>query len=159
MRDAILALIALSIFAVLSSPSMSNISSEVSSGPSAKAKGQMKGQGDAAILVDRDRDGRVDMDVEEPVVTAVFTVGERERIIDYYRDSSTSTRGLPPGIAKNVARGKPLPPGIAKKYLPSDLESGLPARAKHRRVIVDDDVLLVAVATGLVVDMLENVIN
>lgn len=27
----------------------------------------------------------------------------------------TGYRSLPPGIAKNLARGKPLPPGIAKK--------------------------------------------
>ena len=33
---------------------------------------------------------------------------------------------LPPGIAKNLARGNPLPPGIAKKALPGDLNRRLP---------------------------------
>lgn len=38
----------------------------------------------------------------------------------------TGYRSLPPGIAKNLARGKPLPPGIAKKMVPSSMLRDLP---------------------------------
>ena len=33
----------------------------------------------------------------------------------------TGYSSLPPGIAKNLARGKPLPPGIAKKAVPAGM--------------------------------------
>ncbi len=35
-------------------------------------------------------------------------------------------QALPPGIAKNVVRGKALPPGIAKKTLPASMINDLP---------------------------------
>ena len=59
----------------------------------------------------------------------VFTDSEITAIRAWYRDNPDSyhqghgkkTRnGLPPGIAKNLARGKPLPPGIAKQVLPAE---------------------------------------
>jgi len=181
MRDALLAVLALTLFAVLSSPSLADASAKAHADssakahadPSAKAQGKAKGQDNPTILIDRDRDGRVDMDVEVPISVDAFSVGERNLIVEYYRetspapravspatrDLSSATRDLPPGIAKKVARGKALPPGIAKNYLPSDLESRLPARDGYRRMIVDNDVLLTAIATGVVVDIIENVLN
>ncbi len=65
---------------------------------------------------------------------------------------------LPPGIAKNLQRGKPLPPGIAKNYLPSDLVVELPKRPGYERVIIDGRVILVEIATGIVRDILEDVL-
>src|SRR3546814_10843108 len=38
----------------------------------------------------------------------------------------TGYSALPPGIRKNLARGKPLPPGIQKKIVPGSLLSRLP---------------------------------
>jgi hypothetical protein len=64
---------------------------------------------------------------------------------------------LPPGIAKNYARGKPLPPGIAKKLVPPDVIVLLPERPGHTYYIVDDDIVLIAVATGLVIDIIVDV--
>jgi Ni/Co efflux regulator RcnB len=64
---------------------------------------------------------------------------------------------LPPGIAKNYARGKPLPPGIAKKVVPYDLLVRLPERPGHTYFIVDDDIVLIAIATGVVVDIMIDV--
>ena len=66
---------------------------------------------------------------------------------------------LPPGIAKNLARGKPLPPGIAKQRLPDDLIQRLPpVSAGYERVIVDGRLLLVAIATQVIADVLSDVI-
>lgn len=64
-------------------------------------------------------------------------------------------QGLPPGIAKNLARGKPLPPGIAKRYLPQGLLSQLPPRPGYEWLAVDRDILLVVAATGVIVDILK----
>jgi len=66
---------------------------------------------------------------------------------------------LPPGIAKNLARGKPLPPGIAKQYLPDSLVIALPAPPRgFERVVVDGKILLVEVATRVIHDILTDAI-
>ena len=66
---------------------------------------------------------------------------------------------LPPGIAKNLTRGKSLPPGIAKQQLPNELIQRLPpVRAGYERVIVDGRLLLVAVATQVIADVLSDAI-
>lgn len=72
-------------------------------------------------------------------------------IREYYSVDSRKPESLPPGIAKNLARGKPLPPGIAKKVVPDDLIILLPARPGARWLIAGDMVLLVD-AGDIVVD-------
>lgn len=65
------------------------------------------------------------------------------------------SKGLPPGIAKNLARGKPLPPGIAKRFLPDGLRQSLPAPPSgYERIVVDGKVLLVEIATRIIHDIL-----
>jgi hypothetical protein len=64
---------------------------------------------------------------------------------------------LPPGIRKNLARGKPLPPGIAKRYAPAAMISRLPAHPGHEWRVVGTDLVLVAIATAVVVDILIDV--
>jgi hypothetical protein len=84
-------------------------------------------------------------------VVSLITVTERTIIFDYvnqYRD----TLVLAPGSAK------PLPPGIAKRYLPQDLLGQLPPRPGYQWVVVDNDVALIAVATGLIVDILADIL-
>ncbi|MBO6634447.1 anti-virulence regulator CigR family protein [Parvibaculum sp.] len=83
-----------------------------------------------------------------------FAPEETRLIRDYFATSPVETKPLPPGIAKNLARGKPLPPGIAKRYLPGDLNARLPVRSDYERLIAGDDVLLVSLATGVIVDIL-----
>ena len=68
-------------------------------------------------------------------------------------------KGLPPGIAKNLARGKPLPPGIAKQHLPAGLVHALPAPPRgYERVVVDGKVLLVEIATQVIHDILTDLV-
>ena len=63
--------------------------------------------------------------------------------------------GLPPGIAKNLARGKPLPPGLTKSSLPYDLQRQLPpAPNGYERIVVAGKILLIEVATQVVRDVL-----
>ncbi|UTW07199.1 RcnB family protein [Pseudomonas benzenivorans] len=65
---------------------------------------------------------------------------------------------LPPGIAKNLARGKPLPPGIAKRFDPH-LSSQLPRYDGYEWKQIGRDVVLVAIATGIVYEVLRNVLD
>ena len=83
--------------------------------------------------------------------------GDERRIIhDYFRLNPYPAQGLPPGVAKNLARGKPLPPGIAKRYLPPDLLGRLPPRPGYEWVAVGRDIALVAIASGVIVDILSD---
>ena len=101
-------------------------------------------------------------------LSAEFSNGEISIIAEWYQDHSASAKhgkgkkkqkGLPPGIAKNLARGKPLPPGIAKQMLPQGLVALLPPPPHgFERIIVDGKVLLVEVATRAIHDILVDVI-
>jgi hypothetical protein len=67
--------------------------------------------------------------------------------------------GLPPGIARNLERGKPLPPGIAKQYLPPELTVTLPRLENGLEyVIVAGKLLVVEIATQIVRDVLIDVL-
>ncbi|HEN8711080.1 MULTISPECIES: anti-virulence regulator CigR family protein [Pseudomonas] len=59
---------------------------------------------------------------------------------------------LPPGIQKNLARGKPLPPGIAKK-LDGRLLGQLPHYDGYEWMQAGVDLILVAVATGIIYEV------
>jgi hypothetical protein len=61
---------------------------------------------------------------------------------------------LPPGIQKNLARGKPLPPGIAKK-LDGRLVGRLPHYDGYEWQQVGTDLILVALATGVIYEILD----
>ncbi|MHA5498442.1 anti-virulence regulator CigR family protein [Pseudomonas aeruginosa] len=65
---------------------------------------------------------------------------------------------LPPGIQKNLARGKPLPPGIAKK-LDSRLLGRLPHYEGYEWQQVGTDLLLVTIATGVIYEVLSGVLD
>jgi hypothetical protein len=112
-----------------------------------------------------------DSTVAEPTngsfgVEVVFSDEEIRLIRAYYESHSKHShkhkhthKSLPPGIAKNLARGKPLPPGIARQTLPHDLIQTLPpVRDGYERIIVSGKVLLVEIATQVVHDVLTDVI-
>ena len=99
-------------------------------------------------------------------VQVVFTAGEASTIRAYYQDRGAprtgkkkGKNGLPPGIARNLQRGKSLPPGIAKQALPTGLIDLLPPPPRgFERVELSGKVLLVEVATQVIHDVLEDVI-
>ena len=43
---------------------------------------------------------------------------ERRSVVEYFGRYRDNEHGLPPGLAKNLRRGKPLPPGWQKKLVP-----------------------------------------
>ena len=113
----------------------------------------------AAAAPKSDSHGKSQHGTEKGTSAAAFTSTERDAIVSYFQAHPTTPQRLPPGIAKQVARGKPLPPGIAKRTLPQDLDAALPARSGYERVVVGADVLLVDTATQLVADVLHSVLR
>ena len=121
------------------------------------------------------------------VTDRVFSAAERTIIERYYgvepgspdEDAGTDKKSdkskdkkksgksgeLPPGLAKRdtlppgLARRETLPPGLAKRDLPDNLQRDLPPSAPGtERAIVDGVVVLVEIATGKVLDIIEEVI-
>ncbi|MBN3864955.1 RcnB family protein [Pseudomonas frederiksbergensis] len=74
-------------------------------------------------------------------------------IVGGYRDYWSPGPALPPGIQKNLARGKPLPPGIAKK-LDGRLLGQLPHYDGYEWRQAGTDLILVAIATGIIYEVL-----
>ena len=104
----------------------------------------------------------------EPTVQAAVVVSApvglsvelRTQILDFYAARPPSNvEALPPGIRRNLERGKPLPPGIAKKMAPPELASRVQLREGYALVEVGLDVFLVEVATNIVHDVLMDVIR
>lgn len=101
-------------------------------------------------------------------VSVTFSDGDIRIISAWYSDHGSKKNGkqgkggrngLPPGIAKNLTRGKSLPPGIAKQYLPEGLRQELPAPpAGYERIMVDGRILLVEIATQVIHDVLTDAI-
>lgn len=85
-----------------------------------------------------------------------FSDAERKTIADYFAKHEYDAEALPPGIARNLAKGKPLPPGIAKKAPPAELTAQLPEREGLEVRIFGDRVVLLE-ASGLVVDIVEGI--
>lgn len=87
--------------------------------------------------------------IEEAVVRSIF----RDQ-----RSYVEPAQPLPPGIRKNLARGKPLPPGIAKRF-DGRLESRLPQYPGYDWRQVGTDAILVSATTGIIETILVNVLN
>lgn len=99
---------------------------------------------------------------ESPSVQVEFSIsaGDQERIREFYSSHPRSdAQGLPPGIRRNLERGKSLPPGIAKRVPPEGLRSMVTVPERLEIVEVGLDVLLVEVATGIIHDVLMDVIR
>lgn len=101
-------------------------------------------------------------------IGSYFDDRQRRSALDYYRPvfgSGQCPPGLakknngcmPPGQAKQWARGRTLPGGIITYPIPRDLEIrlGLPPEG-HKYVRIAADILLIAVGTSMVVDAIED---
>jgi hypothetical protein len=89
-------------------------------------------------------------------VAVVFRDSDRVTYHDYFATHKITAEPLPPGIAKNVARGKPLPPGIAKRALPQELVVLGPKVDKDISFSIVGDIV-VALKGGVVIDLMAGV--
>ena len=111
-----------------------------------------KGQGG------RDRDGHHrDRDILESLVDASITAALAR---EYARSAGFDGYAeLPPGIRKNLQRGKPLPPGIAKKVHSGAFLDRLPRHPGYEWRTAGTELILVSVITGVIADILYNVFD
>jgi hypothetical protein len=89
-------------------------------------------------------------------VVVVFRDADRATYRDYFLTHKIAAQPLPPGIAKNVARGKPLPPGIAKRAVPEPLLAVGPKLERDVSLAIVGDVV-VALRSGVVIDVMVGV--
>ena len=69
-------------------------------------------------------------------------------------------KSLPPGLQKQFEKNGRLPPGLANRELPDDLVRQLPtAKTGTERVISGSDMVLVDQATGVILDILRDVVT
>lgn len=80
-------------------------------------------------------------------------INERELLRLLRQYDTPRAESLPPGIQRNLERGKPLPPGIAKRF-DGQLASQLPRYPGYEWERVGADVVLIEAATRIVVDVL-----
>ena len=99
---------------------------------------------------------RVDADVGGLLSVSIGS-GDARRIAE--RHGYVGYAPLPPGIRKNLARGKPLPPGIAKKMVPGPMLARLPVHPGYEWRVAGNDLILVAIATAVVADVLAGVFD
>lgn len=115
--------------------------------------------------------GSMHMDTAAGHVSIRFSDADHRHIRDYFasRRAAHPGRGrgrahqeafesLPPGIQKQIARGKGLPPGLKRHRLPPDLESGLsPLPAGYIRYRLGTDVVIFDTRANVVVDILQGI--
>ncbi len=115
--------------------------------PAGKGNPGKEKQGDR-----KDLENAIDLVV---LVAAGISATDARRIAVDYR--YTGYKPLPPGIRKNLARGKPLPPGIAKTRMPSALIAQLPIHTGYEWQIAGIDLILVSLAGHIIADVLHDV--
>ena len=91
------------------------------------------------------------------LVTAAITLEQARHLA--VSNNLTGYSALPPGIRKNLGRGKPLPPGIAKKAVPGPLLARLPKYPGYEWQVCGSDLVLVAIATAIIADVLVGVFD
>lgn len=117
-------------------------------------KGNGKGNSDKGDKGNKGNNGK-NHDNGSPNITITFDQARGLAVTH----GLTGYSSLPPGIAKNLARGKPLPPGIAKKAVPAGMLSSLPHYPGYEWYIAGDDLVLVAATTAIVNTVLSGVFN
>ena len=86
-------------------------------------------------------------------VVTVFREPDRGVFREYYRVHRTKVRALPPGIAKQLARGRPLPPGLVRAPVPEVILVRLPPRPPGYEVFLVGDRVVMLDRRGLVADL------
>ncbi|HYC05830.1 MAG TPA: anti-virulence regulator CigR family protein [Azospirillaceae bacterium] len=72
---------------------------------------------------------------------------------------SVGAKPLPPGIRKNLARGKALPPGLAREPVPAPVLATLPRVDGHEWVRIGTELVLIGVASLVIAQVIEGVFS
>ena len=122
-----------------------------------QGKGKGQGQGNSGDKNGKSNGGNGKNDGGDVLRSAGISVSTARGYATEYH--VTGYAPLPPGIRKNLARGKPLPPGIAKKMVPGPMLARLPVYPGYEWRVAGSDLVLVAIATAVVADILVNVFD
>jgi hypothetical protein len=130
-------------------------------GANAQGKGKAKGEASGQTAGDKVRSG---LPPSEPV----FSAQEITIVQDYFRTNRSSLppglakrESLPPGLEKQLVKNGKLPPGLKKKVqpLPIELERQLTVLPTgYRRVVIAGNAIVMSPTTGLIYDIIRNVI-
>lgn len=135
-------------------------------GPASAKSEKAQGQGKAAAAKEQGKSGTgsagsVAAGAVAGAVLAGVLLSDRDRstITQYFQQHPQPAPALPPGIAKNLARGKPVPPGIAKRGVPNALSAKLSIPSGYELQTVGTDVVLIEAGTRIVADILKDVLR
>jgi hypothetical protein len=104
--------------------------------------------------------GQPDMQQHKPGADGDHGNVSMQHARQWAHDSGLSGyKALPPGMAKRLARGKPLPAGIDRRPVPPEMLRHLPAEPGREWRIVGDNLVQVVVSTSVVTAVLQGVFN
>lgn len=135
------------LLAALSVPALANP-------PEGKGHGHGKDKGKGK---DKDSDAR-EGQRDGAALVSVSISSQQARLLAV-QGGHTGYKPLPPGIRKNLARGKRLPPGIAKQVAPAGMVRQLPQYPGYEWQVCGSDLVLVAVGTLIVAAVLNAVFD
>lgn len=133
------------------------VATQLAGAPAMAAPPEGKGKPDKAQKQHDKGENKSDSHDSSVLVTAAITIEQARRLA--ISNNYTGYGALPPGIRKNLGRGKPLPPGIAKKAVPGPLLAQLPHHPGYEWQVCGSDLVLVAVATAIIADVLVGVFD
>lgn len=84
-----------------------------------------------------------------------FRANDSRYVRDYFHDHKIDRQPLPKGVLLRV--GHRPPPSVHYRDVPPPLLAQLPAHAGHKYYLAGDDLVLVVIATGVIVDILTGV--
>lgn len=98
-----------------------------------------------------------------------FSDDDRRHILSYFKKQKKKGKKMPPGLAKRnrlppglekqIVKNGQLPPGLRGRGLPGDLEHLLsPLPAGYVRLIADKSIVLMNKKSGIVVDLMVDVV-
>jgi len=133
------------------------VTTQLAGTPALAAPPEGKGKPEKARKHEKGDDRKSESHEAGALVTAAITLEQARHLA--VSNNFTGYGALPPGIRKNLGRGKPLPPGIAKKAVPAPLLAKLPHQPGYEWQVCGTDLVLVAVATAIIADVLVGVFD
>jgi len=91
------------------------------------------------------------------LVTAGINIGDARKLASNYELGGS--KPLPPGIRKNLVRGKSMPPGIQKTRMPETFINQLPHHVGYEWQQAGTDLVLVVTGSLVISDILEGVFD
>jgi hypothetical protein len=92
---------------------------------------------------------------EQSAIQVNLDLESARHIVESY--GLTGRKSLPPGIVRNIGRGKPLPPGLQLQRVPDIMLRELPVINGFEWNIAGEDLLLISVTTMLVEEVFREV--